>query len=305
MITFASFSKQEFHAYHFSRYNRSIVRFIAFALRYLGNTMSDAEKSKKSTHKFDLDLSKREDAIVEQLIEQLKNDRNFSPTVKDGIRLIMDLRDGRFEILFLLFPLIKGDLLEYMANQEILLGMTRMNSREEKLPARKTIVDEQQQLEDKKRELEQKLVEERRALDAKIVEEERKLAEQRREIERKKASEQREINRMLDRLAEERERLQQEREEQQSAVANKLARIEEWIQEQALSPTSSNNENGANHMNPAQGNARKLHVPQFSTPTFDDDDDDDDLIDIREDKSAGKRATQNFLASLQALLDDD
>ena len=268
--------------------------------------MSDAEKSKRSTHKFDLDLSKREDAIVEELIERLKNERNFSPTVKDGIRLIMDLRDGRFEVLFLLFPLIKGDLLEYMANQEILLGMTRMNSREEKLPPRKTILDEQQQLEDKKRELEQKLAEDRRQLELRFEEEERKLAEERREIERKKAAEQREINRMLDRLAEERERLQQEREEQQSAVANKLARIEEWIQEQALSPTASSlNENGVNHITPAQGNARKLHVPEFSAPTFDDDDDDDDLIDIREDKTAGKRATQNFLASLQALLDDD
>lgn len=279
--------------------------------------MSEADKTKRSSHKFDLDLTKREDAIVEELIDKLKSDRNFSPTVKDGIRLIMDLRDGRFEVLFLLFPYIKGDLLEYMANQEILLGQTRMGNKEDKIPSRKSIVDEQQKLEQQKLELEQKLAEERREFERQAEEKERKLAEERREIERKMASEQREMNRLMDMLAkererfqqereEERERLQQEREERESALANKLARIESWIQEQALSPSTGTlgNNSPASHSND-QGNARQLNVPQFSAPMFDDDDDDDDLIDVREDKSAGKRATQNFLASLQALIDDD
>lgn len=263
-----------------------------------------SEKPERTSHKLDLDLSKREDAHVEDLIDQLKTDRKFSQTIKDGIRLIVDLREGRFEVLFQLFPLIKGDLLEYMANQEILIGMTRMNRTEEKLPSRSTIVDEQQRLEEQRREYERRLAEERREIERKNAEEQQRLEEQRREYERRLAEERRELDRMMDKLAQERQLLQQEREEQQNAVTSKLARIEEWIQEQALSPSTHLHTSHSQETN-QQGNARQLPVPEFSAPSFDDDEDDDNLLDIRVDESAGKRATQNFLASLQALIDDD
>jgi hypothetical protein len=53
---------------------------------------------------FRLDVSKQDELEIAEKIETLKQERSFSKTVRDGIRLICDLRKGRTDVLRELFP---------------------------------------------------------------------------------------------------------------------------------------------------------------------------------------------------------
>lgn len=53
---------------------------------------------------FWLDMHKPDEAALADQIELLKNDRSFAVTVRNGIRLIVDLRAGRLDVLLELFP---------------------------------------------------------------------------------------------------------------------------------------------------------------------------------------------------------
>ena len=56
---------------------------------------------------FWLDMRKTDEAELAETIETLKLNRNFAATVRDGIRLICDLRAGKTDVLFELFPWLK------------------------------------------------------------------------------------------------------------------------------------------------------------------------------------------------------
>ncbi len=56
---------------------------------------------------FWLDMHKRDEAELAEIIEGLKQDRTFAATIRDGIRLICDLRAGRTDVLFALFPWVR------------------------------------------------------------------------------------------------------------------------------------------------------------------------------------------------------
>ena len=43
-----------------------------------------------------------------------KNDRSFAGTIRDGIRLICDLRQGKLDVLFELFPWVRAEFMEYI-----------------------------------------------------------------------------------------------------------------------------------------------------------------------------------------------
>lgn len=51
-------------------------------------------------------MNKRDEAGLAKLIEDLKGQRLFASAVRDGLRLITDLRAGRTDVLLELFPLI-------------------------------------------------------------------------------------------------------------------------------------------------------------------------------------------------------
>lgn len=53
---------------------------------------------------FWLDMNKSDEAALADKIAKLKTCRQFAKTIRDGIRLIEDLRAGRLEVLFALFP---------------------------------------------------------------------------------------------------------------------------------------------------------------------------------------------------------
>jgi len=53
---------------------------------------------------FWLDMSKPDELALAEKIEELKAKRSFAKVIRDGIRLICDLRAGRTDILLELFP---------------------------------------------------------------------------------------------------------------------------------------------------------------------------------------------------------
>lgn len=66
--------------------------------------------------KFWLDMGKDEELLVAEQIDELKQSRQFTSTIRNGIRLICDLKAGKLDILFELFPWVRADFLEYMAS---------------------------------------------------------------------------------------------------------------------------------------------------------------------------------------------
>lgn len=54
--------------------------------------------------KFWLDTTKTEEYQIAEAVEELKQKRTFAKTIRDGIRLVLDLRAGRWEVLRELFP---------------------------------------------------------------------------------------------------------------------------------------------------------------------------------------------------------
>lgn len=69
-----------------------------------------AQKSYRIRFNFWLDISKPEEEAIADDIELLKNQRSFSQTIRNGIRLIVDLQSGNTDVLFELFPLMKAKL---------------------------------------------------------------------------------------------------------------------------------------------------------------------------------------------------
>jgi hypothetical protein len=60
---------------------------------------------------FWLDMNNDDEAALADTIDELKRQRSFVRTVRDGIRLICDLRQGRVDVLFELFPWVRAEFL--------------------------------------------------------------------------------------------------------------------------------------------------------------------------------------------------
>lgn len=59
---------------------------------------------------FWLDMHKPDERALADQIELLKNDRSFAATVRNGLRLMLDLRAGNTTVLLELFPHVRGQL---------------------------------------------------------------------------------------------------------------------------------------------------------------------------------------------------
>lgn len=62
-------------------------------------------------HKFWLDLKKDNEDQLDERIHELKVKRTFVKTIRDALRLFFDLKHGRVDVLFELFPFVKAELL--------------------------------------------------------------------------------------------------------------------------------------------------------------------------------------------------
>lgn len=56
---------------------------------------------------FWLDYNKDTELLIAEQIDELKNHRLFTSTIRDGIRLVCDLRKGSIDVLLELFPEIR------------------------------------------------------------------------------------------------------------------------------------------------------------------------------------------------------
>lgn len=61
-------------------------------------------------HVFWLDVNKPDEAELAETISYLKEQRSFAATIRDGIRLVCDLRAGRLDVLLELFPWMAKEL---------------------------------------------------------------------------------------------------------------------------------------------------------------------------------------------------
>lgn len=63
---------------------------------------------------FWLNMDNEHEESIADNIELLKNKRSFTSAIRDGLRLIVDLRNGKLDVLFELFPFVKLEVLDYM-----------------------------------------------------------------------------------------------------------------------------------------------------------------------------------------------
>mgnify|MGYP003394866620 FL=1 len=59
---------------------------------------------------FWLDMNKPDEHALAELVETLKTKKLFAKTIRDGIRLVNDLREGRLDVLCELFPWVKEEM---------------------------------------------------------------------------------------------------------------------------------------------------------------------------------------------------
>lgn len=73
-----------------------------------------------------LDLKRDQDWAAVSEIDKLKNSRQFKPTFLDGLRLMLDLRDGRTDVLRELFPWVLEQQPVITEDDEIKLSLARL-----------------------------------------------------------------------------------------------------------------------------------------------------------------------------------
>lgn len=59
---------------------------------------------------FWLDANKPDEYLLTEVIDELKQERSFSRTIRDGIRLIVSLRQRRTDVLFSMFPWLQEEI---------------------------------------------------------------------------------------------------------------------------------------------------------------------------------------------------
>ena len=62
-------------------------------------------------HKFWLDIRKDDEDQLDEAINTLKHTRKFTQTIRDGLRLMLDLKRGRVDVLLELFPWVQAEFL--------------------------------------------------------------------------------------------------------------------------------------------------------------------------------------------------
>ncbi len=67
----------------------------------------DGENRFRLQFKFWLDVNKPDEHALAELCEELKRRGLYTKTIRDGISLVDDLRNGRLDMLFTLYPWVK------------------------------------------------------------------------------------------------------------------------------------------------------------------------------------------------------
>ena len=84
-------------------------------------------KRYRMRYDFQLNVAKDDELAVAEQITNLKTQGLYSKTVRDGIRLVSDLREGNLDVLFELFPWVRAEFLEYVASAQPQKSDTEIN----------------------------------------------------------------------------------------------------------------------------------------------------------------------------------
>lgn len=235
------------------------------------------QKSHRLMFRFWLDMFKSEEAAIADQVEILKNKRSFTQTIRDGIRLVCDLRNGKLDVLFELFPWVRAEFMEYMRDLQLSkpAQADKVSAPQIAEPtAQQTHADriwleaEQDRLDAERKWHEKHLADSQKALDA------------------------------------ERKQIELERTKTQKVMQEQLDRLEQLLLQQGNQPISSVLQpvvSGGGGSPQAITGPKSLSVPKFTTPTYDDDDDDDFALNIQKDEKSGAQAALNFLDSIKQL----
>ncbi|MEL6524078.1 MAG: hypothetical protein AAFQ07_00075 [Chloroflexota bacterium] len=237
------------------------------------DTASDTIQRKR--YSFWLDRRKPDERAVESLISQMKADRAFTPSIRNGLRLMADLQDGKLDVLFELFPWVRAEFLEYM--RELQPEAKTESAQPQPQSSEPTPTPSVPETDT-----------------AWIEAEQERLDNERRWHEKRMADAEKA-------LAAERQRIAEERAETQNNLQEQLKRLEDLLIQQGNQPITG----GLTPMSGAGGipaGPKPLPTPQFSPPSFEDDEDDFDLaLNISKDENSGKQAALNFINSINNL----
>lgn len=235
--------------------------------------------------RFWLDDTKSEENELIGQVNNLKQGRSFTSTIRDGIRLVCDLCDGKLDVLFELFPWVRAEFMQYMREVAIEAAIGQ--------PDRTTLPNQQLENERAWLDAEQERLEQERAW------QEQRLTEAQKALEAERRN-----------LEQERQRIENERTEHQTSIQKQLARMEALLLSQGYQPierpiaAANHHPNAVNQSENRSGGPKQLTVPQFTAPPSVDDDDEEDLLEVKKDASAAMRTTQNFLRSIMGLTDE-
>ncbi|MEL6309910.1 MAG: hypothetical protein AAFQ52_17345 [Chloroflexota bacterium] len=234
------------------------------------DTASDTIQRKR--YSFWLDRRKPDERAVEDIISQMKADRAFTPSIRNGLSLMADLQDGKLDVLFELFPWVRAEFLEYMRE----IQPEAKNESTQPQPSEPTPTPSAPETDTAWIEAEQE------RLDAERRWHEKRMADAEKALEA------------------ERLRIAEERTITHSVLQDRLDRLEELLLQQGNQPITG----GLTSVGGAGGTGtgpQTLTAPKFSPPSFDDDDEDDFQLNVTKDQNSGDIAVQNFLSSINQL----
>lgn len=211
--------------------------------------------------RFWLDDSKEDENALIGEVAELKTNRKFTETIRQGIELITDLRNGSLRVLFDLFPYVKAEFLEYMQSLNP-VDPNNSDQERQRLDAYKAELDAyRQELEERYQQLEQ----------------ERLAANKKQNVH---------VQKQLDRI-------------EQFLITQGNIPIQA-IADNKKSNQDKSQPSGLTPLTESKAGIASIQTADLPRPTFDDDDDDLELI-VTKAESHTSNASANFLKSMMAL----
>lgn len=243
---------------------------------------------------FWLNMQKEDEEEIADKIELLKNERLFTATIRQGIQLIMSLREGNLDVLFQLFPWIQPEMISQLRKQGLIPADIEHQQLSDSIPDReKSKSDEIRRASDALQE-EQKRLENLRAEQQKY---ERNLETWAKEREKQ-------IKAQWEHIEREKERLASERAKNQSTIEKKLEKLEKLLIQQGNQPIdrpSYDRGGGPKSLSGLSGGPQSMGQTSLPPPQFDDEDD-GDLLEVKE-AEGHSNSSMNFIKSVQRLMD--
>ena len=105
-----------------------------------------AQQRYRLMYKFWLNVNKPEEEALADDIELLKNERSFTKTIREGIRLICELRDGKLDFLLALFPFVVDLIFERFFRSEIEREWQKIEHERQRLAHEFAVLEEEKRL---------------------------------------------------------------------------------------------------------------------------------------------------------------